>query len=61
VRFIQVWDVEKLNRALNNGLFGHHMVWINVAHFSRFRGVGKVWEIGRKGQGSMCLRENKSC
>jgi len=36
VRFTNVRDVVKLNKALNNVVFGNLKVWENVARFDRF-------------------------
>ena len=41
VRFINVKDVAKLRKALNNVYFGQNKVWANVARFDRFGEVKK--------------------
>ncbi|KEH26001.1 RNA recognition motif [Medicago truncatula] len=42
VRYINVKDVAKLQKALNNVYFGQNKVWTNVACFDRFGEVKKV-------------------
>jgi RNA recognition motif-containing protein len=41
VRFINVKDVVKLLKALNNVCFGQNKVWANIARFDRFGEVKK--------------------
>jgi hypothetical protein len=41
VRYINVKDVAKLQKALNNVYFGQNKVWANVARFDRFGEVKK--------------------
>jgi hypothetical protein len=41
VRFINVKDTAKLQKALNNVFFGQNRVWANVARFDRFGEVKK--------------------
>jgi len=52
LRFINVKDVAKLQKALNNVYFGQNKVWANVARFDRFGEVKREllneWEDGKK-------------
>jgi RNA recognition motif-containing protein len=41
VRYINVKDVAKLQKVLNNVFFGQNKVWANVARFDRFGEVKK--------------------
>ncbi|KEH17595.1 transmembrane protein, putative [Medicago truncatula] len=51
VRFTHVRDVAKLNKALNNVVFGHLKVWAAIACFNRFGGVSNNhYEGGKRNQ-----------
>ncbi|KEH15969.1 hypothetical protein MTR_0406s0010 [Medicago truncatula] len=51
VRLTHVRDVAKLNKALNNVVFGHLKVWANITRFDRFSGVSNNhYEGGKRNQ-----------